>query len=137
MDILEEKLNEIELEQFNYYTKINKRLFLEIKEKYEKSKDIKEACIFKKKYLLKMTIEEANILDTDNVIFLDGGCKGISDLPYNTNKSTVVPSKGVRWISSIKFNPWTTYPLGYSEVHTEQQFPHKYRGLTSKVNPYI
>ena len=133
MNRLTENFDEIELEQFNYYTKINKRLFLEIKKKYEKSNDIKEACIFKQKYLLKMAIEEANILDTDNVIFLDGGCKGISDLPYNTDKSAVIPSKGM-WQSSIKFNPWTTYPLGYSSVHTEQKLPHKYRKILQNVD---
>ena len=133
MDILSDLCNDIQIEEFKYFIRINKKIFEEIKKRYAKSGDIRKAAKFTQEELLK--ISEEYIQEDDKIIFLDGGCKGISDLNYSKN-STVIPSMG-GWESSIRFDPFTTGPLGYKSTHTKEHLPHKFRGIFNKTKPYI
>ena len=83
--------------------------------------------------MIKILLKEYYISNDENVIFLDVGCKGIKDLPYDFLKSRVIPTQG-KWESTIKFDPWTTGPLGYNSVSTIANLPHKYRKIFQNVN---
>lgn len=133
-DFLKDEFNEIELLQFNHFIKINIKIFEEIKKKYKTTKNIREATKFNQRDLLKIAIEEGNVLKSDNVIFIDAGCKGIRNLPYK--KGPVIPSTGI-WESSVRFDPFTTGPLGYNKVRINADMPYKYRKLFQNINPSI
>jgi hypothetical protein len=135
MDILSDLCSGKQIEEFKYFIRINNKIFEEIKKRYDKSGDIRNAAKFTQEELLNIAFSEAYIQEDDKIIFLDGGCKGIHDLHYSKN-STIIPSMG-RWESSIRFDPKTTGPLGYNSTYTKEHLPHKFRGIFDKTLPYI
>ena len=113
MDILKKRFGELKIEQFNHLIKPNNKLFLEIKRKYKEDKSdsskqtkMRKASQFKLDELIKILLEEYYISNDEKTIFLEVGCKGIQNLPYDIKKSLVIPKTGY-WESSVQTLPYS------------------------------